>query len=390
MVRLNPMKSTDKDRHVFRIFGNLEAYKHEKDSDNISHGLQKQEDPLSLDFFQKWVDEMAAPFKFELKDLIWSSNFRINERIANSFRRGRAFLIGDSAHCHSPFGGQGMNMGLQDADNLAWKLSYVLRGIATDSERLLDSYNAEREPRVKATIKATSVSTETATSASPLMASMRFALMSMILKIPQIRTKIYKTVMQQDITIDPKIEGCILGTSDKSLIQPGQFLPDTGNLRPVLIQHNGALQRKTLREILIGQQNLSAIYIGTCPGASTPNRELLEKFWIATRRYSKCIHRLVIQSLWYSHLSNTLPEFVSEDEKLSEQNSFWCEERIDNPISLTNRVGLYSWLMSYTASAIAPAVILIVRPDLYVVQARLVSNENELNSALAYFTTIIT
>jgi 2-polyprenyl-6-methoxyphenol hydroxylase-like FAD-dependent oxidoreductase len=49
----------------------------------------------------------------------------------------------DSAHCHSPAGGQGMNMGLQDADNLAWKMSHVLKNLSSEPEKLLDSYNEE-------------------------------------------------------------------------------------------------------------------------------------------------------------------------------------------------------------------------------------------------------
>jgi 2-polyprenyl-6-methoxyphenol hydroxylase-like FAD-dependent oxidoreductase len=75
---------------------------------------------------------------------IWLSSFRINERKVANYRAGRVFLAGDAAHVHSPAGGQGMNTGMQDACNLAWKLALVVRGIG--SESLLDSYSAERSP----------------------------------------------------------------------------------------------------------------------------------------------------------------------------------------------------------------------------------------------------
>jgi 2-polyprenyl-6-methoxyphenol hydroxylase-like FAD-dependent oxidoreductase len=72
----------------------------------------------------------------------WFSTYRVHHRVTDHFRRGRAFLLGDAAHVHSPVGGQGMNTGIGDAINLAWKLAAVVRGTAPDA--LLDSYEAER------------------------------------------------------------------------------------------------------------------------------------------------------------------------------------------------------------------------------------------------------
>lgn len=73
----------------------------------------------------------------------WFSTYRVHHRVAEKFRRGRVFLLGDAAHVHSPAGGQGMNTGISDAINLAWKLTAVLQGRAPDS--LLDSYQIERQ-----------------------------------------------------------------------------------------------------------------------------------------------------------------------------------------------------------------------------------------------------
>ncbi|GAA1531865.1 FAD-dependent monooxygenase [Kribbella lupini] len=79
-----------------------------------------------------------------LKEVLWGSRFTDAARQAEQYREGRVFLAGDAAHIHSPTGGQGMNLGLQDAFNLGWKLAAVVKGEAGDD--LLDSYHAERHP----------------------------------------------------------------------------------------------------------------------------------------------------------------------------------------------------------------------------------------------------
>ena len=83
------------------------------------------------------LDHLAV----EVERVNWFSTYHVHHRVASRFRAGRAFLLGDAAHIHSPVGGQGMNTGLGDAVNLAWKLAAVLRGA---NARLLDSYERER------------------------------------------------------------------------------------------------------------------------------------------------------------------------------------------------------------------------------------------------------
>ncbi len=80
--------------------------------------------------------------KFKIATVNWFSTYRVHHRVAAKFRKGRAFLLGDAAHVHSPVGGQGMNTGIGDAVNLAWKLAAVLDG--SFAESLLDSYELER------------------------------------------------------------------------------------------------------------------------------------------------------------------------------------------------------------------------------------------------------
>lgn len=83
----------------------------------------------------------------------WFSTYRVHHRVTDTFRQGRAFLLGDAAHVHSPAGGQGMNTGIGDAINLAWKLAAVLKGEAADS--LLDSYDQERRTFARKLVETT-------------------------------------------------------------------------------------------------------------------------------------------------------------------------------------------------------------------------------------------
>ena len=80
--------------------------------------------------------------KLNIEKVNWFSTYRVHHRVALHFRDGRAFLLGDAAHIHSPVGGQGMNTGIGDAVNLAWKLAAVLKDSAPQS--LLDTYEPER------------------------------------------------------------------------------------------------------------------------------------------------------------------------------------------------------------------------------------------------------
>jgi 2-polyprenyl-6-methoxyphenol hydroxylase-like FAD-dependent oxidoreductase len=92
--------------------------------------------------FDDISDRAINQLKLKVHKLHWFSTYRVHHRVTDHFRKGRAFLLGDAAHIHSPAGGQGMNTGIGDAINLAWKLASVVKGCAP--ERLLDSYEAER------------------------------------------------------------------------------------------------------------------------------------------------------------------------------------------------------------------------------------------------------
>ncbi|MGY0499614.1 FAD-dependent monooxygenase [Nocardia sp. FBN12] len=110
--------------------------------DKVEHGLGTGPGPRLADI-QAVLDRLA-PEPVTASRLRWSSVFRISHRIVDSYSRGRVFVAGDAAHIHPPTGAQGMNTGIQDAWNLAWKLALAVAGVAAPS--LLASYDAERRP----------------------------------------------------------------------------------------------------------------------------------------------------------------------------------------------------------------------------------------------------
>ncbi|HEY5312347.1 MAG TPA: FAD-dependent monooxygenase, partial [Pirellulales bacterium] len=122
---------------------------------------------ISLPLVQQLCEERGPP-GLRPHDPAWLSVFHISSRIVERFRVGRVFLVGDAAHIHSPAGGQGMNTGMQEVFNIAWKLAMRLRGQAPDA--LLDSYDAERRPHAQSllltTHRATQVMMSTSSAAS--------------------------------------------------------------------------------------------------------------------------------------------------------------------------------------------------------------------------------
>ncbi len=123
-----------------------------------------------------------------VRDVVWSSRFRVHHRLADRYREGRVFLAGDAAHVHSPAGGQGMNTGIQDAVALAARLARVLRDGA--GERILDGYEAERRPIAADVVAFTDRMTRVATVDRPAVRRIRNATLRVLGRIPAVRRKI--------------------------------------------------------------------------------------------------------------------------------------------------------------------------------------------------------
>ena len=100
-------------------------------------------DQPTLAILQAIIEERTGSRDIRVLDMGWHTAWRLNVRLAARYRAGRAFLAGDACHAHSPAGAQGLNTGVLDASNLAWKIAAVLRGAPAT---LLDTYEAERRP----------------------------------------------------------------------------------------------------------------------------------------------------------------------------------------------------------------------------------------------------
>ncbi|MER5433850.1 FAD-dependent oxidoreductase [Streptomyces sp. NPDC002588] len=111
---------------------------------------------VSLEMMQELLDE-RGPRGVRLTEAVWHAVFRVHARHASDFSAGRVFLAGDAAHVHSPAGGQGMNNGLQDAQNLGWKLAAVIQGRSPAS--LLASYGTERSEATRQIVRDTDLQT---------------------------------------------------------------------------------------------------------------------------------------------------------------------------------------------------------------------------------------
>jgi 2-polyprenyl-6-methoxyphenol hydroxylase-like FAD-dependent oxidoreductase len=124
----------------------------------------------SLAEVQALVDRFGPPGTV-LSEPHWLATFRIHRRKVANYRSGRVFVAGDAAHIHSPAGGQGMNTGIQDAHNLAWKLALVVKGTAAPA--LLDSYQAERHPVAEQVLRTTDAMTRVISLRNPLARAVR-------------------------------------------------------------------------------------------------------------------------------------------------------------------------------------------------------------------------
>lgn len=129
-------------RGGFHLFFPMRGTDHWRIAGILPPALRDSDDVVFESLIPSIRNEVGA--RLDFGECRWFSTYRIHHRRAERFQRGRCFLLGDAAHIHSPVGAQGMNTGLQDAYNLAWKLALVAKGQADPA--LLDTYRLEREP----------------------------------------------------------------------------------------------------------------------------------------------------------------------------------------------------------------------------------------------------
>jgi 2-polyprenyl-6-methoxyphenol hydroxylase-like FAD-dependent oxidoreductase len=144
--------------HRYRVIGTFPENKNEEQGEVVYEEIERE------------IKEQAK-LKLEMSDVRWFSLYKVHSRRVNKFSEGRCFLAGDSAHIHSPAGAQGMNTGIQDAYNLAWKLALVVKGQA--GQELLDTYNEERLANAQRLLESTDRMFELAAGSNWLMSFFR-------------------------------------------------------------------------------------------------------------------------------------------------------------------------------------------------------------------------
>lgn len=139
-------------KESFAVFFPLKGEKRYRIVGVFPEEFAKAEGDVLYEEIEERIRQLAQ-FELNIHDVEWFSTYKVHTRHAARFSAGRCFLAGDSAHIHSPAGAQGMNTGIQDAYNLAWKSSLVLQGVAGES--LLNTYNEERLENAKNLLRTT-------------------------------------------------------------------------------------------------------------------------------------------------------------------------------------------------------------------------------------------
>ncbi|WP_189338350.1 FAD-dependent monooxygenase [Sphingobium sp. SCG-1] len=180
--------------------------------------------PLDLAEMEEGLSKAIA-LPVRLSDPVWVTRYRAHHRFTDCYRANRAFIAGDAAHIHSPAGGQGMNTGLQDAANLAWKLAAVLRAGAKDG--LLDSYDQERRPVGENVIKSTGRLFAAAAGQTGAKAAVRDQIISTVLplltRVSPFQKRAFFNTSQRAIAYP--LGAYVSGTASK-LAPPGARAPD--------------------------------------------------------------------------------------------------------------------------------------------------------------------
>lgn len=161
----------------------------------VREGSSVGHDELTFDDVK---DKAIHHLRLIISKVNWFSTYRVHHRVANCFRKGRTFLLGDAAHIHSPVGGQGMNTGIGDAVNLAWKLAAVIRADASD--KILESYEPERigfaRRLVATTDRAFTVVTKRSRTAQIVRTRIVPHVLPLLFGIPAARRFMFRTVSQ--------------------------------------------------------------------------------------------------------------------------------------------------------------------------------------------------
>ena len=208
------------------------------------------------------LTNQRGPTEARLSDPVWMSRFHISHRMVREFRKLRVFLAGDAAHIHSPAGGQGMNTGIQDAFNLAWKLALVAQGRAP--AQLLASYHSERAPVARGVVNLTDRITRLATTRNTVAQSIRDFLLPMVSGIDLVGEKIADRLGELDVNyrLSPIVENAGGGR-----LRAGDRAPDAE-----LRDEEGKARR--IFELLRAPRHTLLLFLGATNDAEAKAQEI--------------------------------------------------------------------------------------------------------------------
>jgi 2-polyprenyl-6-methoxyphenol hydroxylase-like FAD-dependent oxidoreductase len=250
----------------------------------LAPGVEKPPDP-TLEQVQQAIDARGLK-DVRLRDPVWLAGFRIHERIAARYSQGRAFLAGDAAHIHSPAGGQGMNTGMQDACNLAWKLALVHRGRAPIAP-LLDSYRLERRAVGEMVLRNASRLTQLATLRNPILQFLRNHAAALAGNLTAVQQRAMAELNELTVHYPHSpLNGDDSGPTWSGLVKPGDRLPDAElrDLRSGHVVRLLAIGQSTRHRLLILQDAQGAVpwdsLLASWTALSAEFHELLDVCWI--------------------------------------------------------------------------------------------------------------
>ncbi|MCM4158921.1 FAD-binding protein [Antarcticibacterium flavum] len=196
---------------------------------------ENKEDATTTAEVDKWVNQTLGDGKYTQ---VWASPFDIHRRSSPVFRKERVILAGDAAHVHSPVGGQGMNAGIQDSHNLAWKLAVVINNTAMDE--LLDSYEKERVEAVVEEVSGnTDFLTKTFLQSPSFFRKTAFFVLRRILSVPFLRNKFLRRAMMINIGYKNSSISSYRSKAEGKRLPDVLLIPGTGEAKRLYDYHSG-------------------------------------------------------------------------------------------------------------------------------------------------------
>jgi 2-polyprenyl-6-methoxyphenol hydroxylase-like FAD-dependent oxidoreductase len=184
-------------RDVFTAFFPMKGEGRYRIIGTFPEGVNKEAGEVAYEEIERQI-KSEAHIPLDITEVNWFSLYKVHSRRVNKFSEGRCFVAGDAAHIHSPVGAQGMNTGIQDAYNLAWKLALVVKGLA--GERLLETYDEERSKNAQRLLETTDRLFELAAGPNPLLSLIRTTVFprvaGQLVKIKAVRKRMFRLVSQ--------------------------------------------------------------------------------------------------------------------------------------------------------------------------------------------------